>query len=344
MTFTLSQLATELGVACKGDGELVITGVAPLDTASEGDISFLSNPKYLAQLDTTRASAVIVAPGVEREGLALLVGDNPYYIFARALTLFNPPAHPSRGVSPGAFISQEAFVSDSATVMAGATIETGATVGDNCVVYPGAYIGADVSVGRDCLLYPNVTVREGCILGERVILQPGCVIGSDGFGYAPGPTGHYKIPQVGIVVLEDDVEVGANTTVDRAAMERTVIGKGTKLDNLVQVAHNVVMGQHCVVAGQTGISGSTKIGNGVVIAGQAGVAGHITIGDRAVIGGQSAVASSVEPGARMSGISLMSHHQWLRTKSILTKLPEMRKTLLKFEKRIAELEEELKKR
>lgn len=336
--FTLSELAQRLGVAFEGDPSLALSGVATLDEAGEGDLSFLANPKYKEALGRTRAGAVILSPAEKREGRAQLITPQPYLIFARAVQLFHPPEHPGGGVHPGAFVSPGAALGAGTTVMAGATVEEGAAVGENCVLYPGAYVGRGAQVGRDCVLYPNVTVREGCVLGDRVILQPGCVIGSDGFGYAPGPSGHEKIPQVGIVRLGDDVEVGACAAIDRAALGETRVGRGTKIDNLVQVGHNVTIGEHCFIISQVGISGSVKIGNRVILAGQVGVAGHLKIGDGAIIGAQSGIPSDVAPGAVLSGSPVTDHRDWIKSQLTLKKLPQMRHDLMAMQKRLDALE------
>jgi UDP-3-O-[3-hydroxymyristoyl] glucosamine N-acyltransferase len=338
---TLRELAELLKAELSGDGELTVSGVSTLGEAGPEDISFLANKKYRPALDSTKAGAVIVSPEDRVEGKNLLVSKNPYLAFARAVKLFHPASHPGGGVSGEAFIGKGVTLGEGVNVMAGAHIEEGAVVGPRTVIYPGAYLGKEAKTGSDCILYPNVTVRERCILGDRVILQPGVVIGADGFGYATGPEGHEKIPQIGIVRLMDDVEVGAGSTIDRAALGETRIGRGTKIDNLVMVAHNVTIGEHCFIVSQTGISGSTKIGNYVVMAGQTGVAGHLEIGDKVIASGRAGLTNSVETGVHIAGMPPQPHREWLRTMGAFKKLPEMYKNLKDLEKRLKCLEEDL---
>ncbi len=336
MNKTLSQLASMIGADVEGDGDIVVTGVAALDEAGAGDLSFLANSKYEKLLDRTGAAAVVVGPAHRDTGaMPKLVMDNPYLGFARAVCIIRPLTHPGHGVSDCANISEEATLSEDVTVMAGATIEAGAVIGSGSIIYSGAYIGRNAKIGAACVIYPNVTIREECVVGDRVVLQPNCVIGSDGFGYAQGPAGHQKFNQVGNVVIEDDVEVGSGTTIDRGALGSTTIGAGTKIDNLVQVAHNVTVGPHSMILSQVGISGSTKLGTGVVIAGQSGVAGHLEIGDGTVIGGRSGVTGNVGPGVTMSGYPLMEHREWLKAAVHIRHLSKM-------ERRIKELEGKIK--
>ena len=338
MGCTLGELARRLGAELVGAADAEVCSVATLDAAGPGDVSFLANPKYRPLLEATRAGAVIVGPRDRVEGRNLLVASDPYLAFARAVTLLHPVDHPRRGVEAGAWVHATARLGDEVTALAGATVEEGAAVGDRTVLYPGAYVGRGARVGDDCVLYPNAVVREGCVLGDRVILQPGCVVGSDGFGYARQEGRHLKIPQVGIVVLEDDVEVGAGTTIDRAALGETRIGRGTKIDNLVQIAHNVTVGQDCLLVAQVGVSGSTRVGNRVILAGQVGVVGHISIGDGAVVGAQSGVGADLPAGATVSGSPAFDHRDWLRAQASLRKLPELRHKIQELERRLASLE------
>ncbi len=337
----LGDLAARLGAELRGDPGVEVTAVAPLDRAGPGDVSFLSNPKYAPLLRQTRASAVIVGPDVDLEGPAALVTPNPYLAFARAVELLHPQEHPRRGVEEGAWVHPTARLGEGVTALAGSRVDEGAQVGDGTILYPGVYVGRGARVGRDCVLHANAVVREGCVLGDRVILQPGAVVGSDGYGYARDGHRHVKIPQVGIAVLEDDVEVGANSTIDRAALGETRIGRGTKIDNLVQIGHNVTVGEHCLLVALVGVSGSTRIGNHVVLAGQVGVAGHITVGDGAMVGAQSGVASDVEPGARLLGSPAIPSTEWMRAQSLVRRLPRLRQRIREMERRLAELEARL---
>lgn len=334
ISFTLSELAARLKAEYVGDPDMILHGVGTLDEAGPGQLSFLANPKYAPHLAGTKASAVVVDPASVTSGLAHIIAPNPYLAFAQAVTLFNPPSHPGKGVSGLANVASSAVLGADVTVMAFATVEEGAFLGDRVVLYPGAYVGRDARIGSDTVLYPNVVVRERCVVGERVILQPGAVIGSDGFGFALDAGGNVKFPQVGIVEIGDDVEIGANTAIDRAALGKTLIGKGAKVDNLVQIAHNVVIGPGAIIVAQVGISGSTRVGAGAILAGQVGVAGHLKIGDRAMIGAQSGIGNDVEPGAKAQGNPLMPLTQWLRSQAVFKKLPELKSRVAELEKRL----------
>ncbi|HEY6104518.1 MAG TPA: UDP-3-O-(3-hydroxymyristoyl)glucosamine N-acyltransferase, partial [Anaeromyxobacteraceae bacterium] len=278
MALTLAELAPRVGGEVQGDGSLRIERVRGLEDAGPGDLSFLANRKYRRAFEQSRAAAVIV--GLDEAvppGRTVMRARDPYLAFVKASTIFHPPPVAVPELAREAVVHPSARVHPTAQVMPLAFVAQGAEVGARTILYPGTFVGADARVGEDCILYPNAVVREGCLVGHRCVLQPGCVVGSDGFGFAfdmegeggSGPR-HCKFPQAGIVVIEDDVEVGANTCVDRASMGRTVVGRGTKLDNLVQIAHNVQLGPLCLLAGQVGIAGSTRIGMGVVFGGQAG--------------------------------------------------------------------------
>jgi UDP-3-O-[3-hydroxymyristoyl] glucosamine N-acyltransferase len=344
-TFTLAELAEKVGGEVHGDGTLVLDGVAPLEEAGPSQVSFLSNRKYRKQFEATRAGAVIVEPDEDvPAGRTVLRVENAYLAFAKISTAFHPPREPMPEVSPAAAIHPSARVDPSAQVLPLASVAAGAVVGPRTILFPGVHLGEDARVGADCLLYQNVVVRERCVIGDRVILQPGCVIGSDGFGYALDMKGegrgprHYKIPQAGIVVVEDDVEIGANSCVDRATLGVTRVGRGAKVDNLVQLAHNVEVGPLSILASQVGISGSTKLGMGVVCWGQAGVVGHITIGDRAMVMAQAGVGGDVEPGARVAGSPATPDVQWARNSAVFNRLTEMRRELRELKAKVARLE------
>jgi UDP-3-O-[3-hydroxymyristoyl] glucosamine N-acyltransferase len=332
--FTLAELARRVGGEVQGDGALRLEGVAPLEDAGPTDLSFFANKKYRRAFEASRAGAVVVAPDVEvPAGRAVLRTANPYLVFAKISTLFHPPREPVPEVSPLAAVHPSAMVHPSAQVMPLASVGANAHVGARTILFPGAHVGEDARVGDDCLVYQNVVIRERCVVGNRVILQPGCVIGGDGFGFAldmegegKGPR-HYKVPQVGIVVLEDDVEIGANSCVDRATLGVTRVGRGAKIDNLVQLAHNVEVGPLSILASQVGISGSTKLGMGVVCWGQSGVVGHITIGDRATINAQAGVGHDLEPGARVAGSPATPDVAWARNSAVFNRLTDMRREL-----------------
>jgi UDP-3-O-[3-hydroxymyristoyl] glucosamine N-acyltransferase len=346
-TRTLTELAALVGGQVSGEGSRTITGVAPLETAGPDQISFFANKKYRSAFNASRAGAVVVEQDEEAlAGRTVLRVPGAYLVFARISALFNPPMPVEPGVSPQAAVHPTARVEPSAQVGPFVSIGPGAVVGPRTVLHPGVQLGADVLVGADCLLYQNVVVRERCVLGDRVALQPGCVIGSDGFGYAldlagdgTGPR-HFKMPQVGNVVVEDDVEIGANSCVDRATLGTTRVCRGAKIDNLVQVAHNVVVGPLSILASQVGISGSTKLGMGVVCWGQAGVVGHVTIGDRANVAAQSGVAHDVGPGERVAGTPAKSDVAWARNSAVLDRLTDMRRELRTLQKQVALLQQE----
>ncbi len=342
MEKSLKELADFLGATVLGDSEVRITGLATLDDAGEGEITFLANPKYLAKVATTRASAVVLPPGVDRHGRNAIEIASPYLAFAKLMNLFHVLPYRAGGIMEGAWLADSVVMGRDVTIFPGAYVAAGVTLGDRTTLHPGVVLYPGVQVGDDSIIHANVTIREHCQVGSRVTIHSGTVIGSDGFGYAPDGAGWYKIPQIGIVVVEDDVEIGANVTIDRAALEVTRIGRGTKIDNLVQIAHNCVIGENCMIVSQVGISGSTRLGNRVTLAGQVGVAGHLEIGDNVMVGAKSGVPGSIPAGQMVSGIPAFTHREWLRASNIYTKLPDLRKTVTALEKRVEELEKKLK--
>lgn len=336
---TLAELAAALDCRLDGDGGLEITGVSDLAHAGPSDVTFYGHARYRPLLDSTRAGAVILGldePAVARPTLR---ARSPYFAFARALALFQPPAAAPPGVSPLASIAPDAVLAPDVAVGPFTVVGAGARIGARTVIHSHVAIGAGAVVGDDCLLHSHAAVRERVVLGNRVILQNGAVIGSDGFGFTPAPDGrHWKVPQVGTVVLEDDVEIGANTTVDRATVGETRIGAGTKVDNLVQVAHNVRIGRDSLLAAQVGLSGSAELEERVTLGGQVGVAGHITVGRGAVAAGQSGVTNSVEPGRFVTGYPAIDNRTWRKASVVFARLPELRERLRALEQRLAELE------
>jgi UDP-3-O-[3-hydroxymyristoyl] glucosamine N-acyltransferase len=335
---TLQELAEYLGGRVIGDPAATVRGLGTLDDAGEGQVTFLANPRYAAKVATTRATAVILPPGAAGHGRNVIEVANPYLAFAKLLTLFHVQPAPPLGVMAGACLGQRVTIGEGATVYPGVFIADDVTIGKGVTLYPGVTLYGGVVLGDDVTLHANVSVRERCRIGSRVIIHNGTVIGSDGFGYAPDGKGWYKIPQIGIVVIEDDVEIGANTTIDRAALEVTLIRRGSKIDNLVQIAHNCVVGENCMIVSQVGIAGSTRLGAHVTIGGNAGLAGHIQVGDNVMIGAMSGVPNSVPDGQVVSGIPAFPHKEWLRASAVHQKLPELRKTVGALEKRVAELE------
>ncbi len=338
MAKTAKEIAAWLGAEVVGDGGVVIEQIRPIDEAGAGDLTFLANPKYSHWLESTEASAILVAPGVSAPGKTLIVIEDPYRHLGGLLALFYPEETHKAGVGEGAQIDATAVISPEATIYPHVTIGPGARVESGVVLYPGVYVGPEVVIGEGTIVYPNVTLYRRTVIGKRVVLHAGVVAGSDGFGFARPGVANDKIPQVGYVQIDDDVEIGANTTIDRGTLGKTWIQKGAKIDNLVQIAHNVVIGEYSVIVAQVGISGSTKLGKGVVLGGQAGLVGHISLGDHVMVGAQSGVHEDVPPNQVVSGSPHLPHREWLRVVATLTKLPDMRKTLQAMQKKIEELE------
>ena len=311
-----------------------ITGVSSLQEARVGDLSFFGNPRYLAQLRASAASAAIVPLECQEQVAPVLLRvANPSGAFASAVAAFAPPEIVSEpGIHPSASVSSESFLGEKVSVGPNAVIEKGAVIGTGTVIGAGSVIGQEVRIGNDCHIHPNVTIRERCIVGNRVILQPGAVIGSCGFGYELHEGRHRKIPQTGIVEIGDDVEIGANTTIDRARFGRTLIGEGTKIDNLVQIAHNVQIGSHTIICAQVGIAGSTRIGSYVTLAGQVGLAGHIEIGDKAVIGAQSGLSKNVPAGSMVIGAPAKPIKEWKQNNFYISQLGKLYERVKEMEK------------
>lgn len=343
MKKTLNEIAALLGGDVSGDGGVLIERITGIDEAGTGDLTFVANRKYLKKLETTSASAILVAPGTACAGKNLLVIADPYMALGRLLSLFHPEEEETAGISADACIEAGADVSPDAVVYPGVHICRGAKVERRAVLYPGGFIGRDAVVGEASVLYPHVTIYRRCMIGRRVILHSGAVIGSEGFGFARPGQENLKIPQVGYVQIDDDVEIGANTTIDRGTLGRTWIQRGVKIDNLVQIAHNVVIGEYSIVVAQVGISGSTQLGKGVVIGGQAGLVGHIQIGDHVMVAAGSGVHKDIRPHRIVAGTPHMPHREWLKMEACLPKLPEMRDALATLQRRISALEQEKEK-
>jgi UDP-3-O-[3-hydroxymyristoyl] glucosamine N-acyltransferase len=339
---TLDELARRLECRLEGDGAVEVTRVAGIEDAGPGDLTFLANAKYASRLGSTRASAVIAGEAVTGAPCAVLRTRHVYLAFARAVGVLTPPVRPAAGISALAVVDATAEMGPDVSIAPFVAIGAGSRIGARTILEPHVTVAGGVAVGDDCHLHPHVVVREGATLGHRVILHSGVVIGSDGFGFAQRPDGtHEKIPQVGRVVVEDDVEIGANSTVDRPAVGETRIGAGTKIDNLVQVAHGVRIGRRVLLAAQVGIAGSTVLEDGVVMAGQSGATGHVRLGEGAVVGAKSAVTKDVAPGEHVAGVPAGDVGAWRESTVLVRRLPELREHLTRLESRLAALEARL---
>ena len=336
MEFTLAEIAELVQGVLEGDGTVRINGVAKIEEADSGKITFISNPRYAKFVDTTKASAIIVSNDFPERDKPIIRTQNPYFSFLKVLKVFHPEGESlTKGIHPSAIINKTTKVGANARIGAYVVIDRHCNIGENVIIHPGVVIGREVEIGNRTTIYANVVLREQVRIGNNVIIHSGTIIGSDGFGFAREGEVYHKIPQVGTVVIEDDVEIGANCTIDRATLGETVLHKGVKLDNLIQVAHNVEIGENTVIAAQTGISGSTKIGSNVIIGGQVGFVGHIKIGNNTTIGAQSGVSKSLPPDSVYFGYPARPIMQAKREDVALRKLPDLLK-------RIAAIEEKLK--
>ncbi len=332
----LNYIAEKLETILEGSGDIDIIGVASLNEATKGHITFMDENR-LAQLEHTHASAVIVPLNAPKLHLPLLRAKNPRLAFARAIELFAVKPHRLTGIHERAVIGQNAIIGADPSIHANAVIADRVRIGDRVTIYPGVCIGEGTTIGDDAVIYSNVNIRENIQIGNRVIIHAGATIGSDGFGYVTEEGIHHKIPQVGGVIIGDDVEIGANSTIDRATLGNTVIKRGTKIDNLVHVAHNVAIGEHCFLIAQVGIAGSCTIGNHVVLAGQVGLADHVRIGDRVMVSAQSGVIKDIEPGQVMGGYYAMPQREWLKVQALIPKLPEMKRYVTSLGSQVQEL-------
>ncbi|HEY7170507.1 MAG TPA: UDP-3-O-(3-hydroxymyristoyl)glucosamine N-acyltransferase [Vicinamibacterales bacterium] len=340
----LRELAERLQCRLEGDGDLEISRVAGIEQAQPGDITFVAHEKYVSKLAATRASAVIVSPRLEGPGgaSALLRTEQPYLAFAQAVDLLTTAPPPPRGIDPLTSIAADATLGDAVSIGPFVTIGAGAAIGARTVVHPNVSIGAGVRIGDDCVIRSQVSIRDGVMIGHRVIVQDGAVIGSEGFGFAKRPDGtHMKIPQRAAIVIEDDVEIGANTAIDRPAVGETRIGAGTKIDNLVQIAHGVRVGRRVLLAAQVGIAGSCVIDDDVILAGQVGVANHVHLGKGVLATAQTGIPNSVEAGGYVSGYPAIPHGDWLRSAAVYRSLPALKKQLKELERKLGALAEKL---
>ncbi len=345
MQFTAEQIAGFLGGEVMGDPTATVSTIVRIEDGAQGGLAFLSNPKYESHLYTTQASIVIVNRSLElREPVkaTMVRVDDAYGSFARLLELYEANKPKPSGVSAQAFIDPEATVGEGCYVGEFAVIATGVRVGRNCRIYPQAYIGANAVVGDNVTLHPGVKIYEECVIGNDVTIHAGSVIGADGFGWAPQEDGSYhRIPQIGNVVIEDGVDIGANTCIDRATMGSTVIGKGVKLDNLIQIGHNVTVGENTVIAAQTGVAGSSKVGAGCMFAGQVGIAGHIAVGNGVKLGSKSGVSNTIVDGETYMGYPAVPIGRFQRTNAVFRNLPELAADIHKLKKDVAKIADSL---
>jgi UDP-3-O-[3-hydroxymyristoyl] glucosamine N-acyltransferase len=337
----LKELAEFVGGTVIGDGEVEISGVGSIEEARTGEITFVANSKYLPKLDETSASAVIVPAEVTEGRKPLVCVHHPHLAFAKILALFSYSPYEAKGIDPRAWISPTAQLGKDLTIYPFVYIGERCRIGDRVTLFPGVSIGDDSSIGEASILHANVSIYPRTVIGRQVILHSGVVIGSDGFGYVREGTKNFKIPQVGLVEIEDEVEIGSNTSIDRATLGKTIIRRGTKIDNLVQVAHNVTIGEDSIIVAQVGIAGSTKVGRNVTLAGQVGVSDHVEIGDNVMVGAQSGVPYDLPANQGYVGSPAMPGREFIRATAVFPKLPEMKKTLNEIEKRLRKIEETL---
>lgn len=339
----LAKIAGIIGCRLEGSPDVDIQRVAGIEEAGPGDLTFVSNRKYLRRIKDTRAAAIILGEDVEPVSIPSLRTEDPYLAFARALEIFYDPPTQEKGIHPSALVHENSQIGINASIGAFSVIGKGCRIGSDVTIFPHVVLYPDVQIGDNVYIHSNVTIRESCIIGDRVVLQNGAVIGGDGLGFAPTQNGgFYKILQTGKVILEDDVEIGANTTVDRAAVGDTVIRRGAKLDNLVQIGHGAKVGEDCVLAAQAGLAGSTRLGRGVWVGGQAGFAGHLDVGDKAVITAQSGTSHDIPPNAVVSGSPAFDNRSWLRSAAVLPKLPDLVRRIRELEKDLLLLRKAMK--
>jgi len=335
--YKLGELAGLLKARLDGDGETVINGINGINEAGPGDLTFVHNPKYAGAIATTKAAAIILDEESDSGNRPALRTSQPYLSFALALKVFAPDQNLPKTIDDLAFVSPDARLGDNVGVGPFAVIDKGAKIGARTTVGAGSYIGTGVTIGEDCIIYPNVTIREYCTLGDRVIIQPGVVIGGDGFGFAPTPEGISKVPQIGAVSIADDVEIQANACIDRGTINDTVIERSVKVDNLVQLAHNVQIGENTMIASQTGIAGSTIIGKRCIFGGQVGLVGHIKVDDDVTFGAQAGVIKDMKGPEIYWGTPARPLAKIKRTEAYVNQLEKLVKRVKELEKKVAEL-------
>jgi UDP-3-O-[3-hydroxymyristoyl] glucosamine N-acyltransferase len=337
----LNELAGLLGAELSGSGDAEITGAAGVREAGEGHITFITGKNYLKDLEHSRASAVLVPTDTPDMPLPMLRVKNPRLAFARVIELFYVKPYSPTGISDRTALGKDVAIGANCSIHPFVVLGDKVRIGNRVAIYPGVYVGQGSVIDDDSVIYANVSIGNRISVGKRVIIHSGTVVGSDGFGFVTEGGTHHKIPQVGGVIIEDDVEIGANCSIDRATLGNTLIKKGTKFDNQVHVAHNVTIGEHCLLAGQSGVAGSSTLGNYVVLAGQAGVSDHTTVGDRVMAGGKAVIVKDVAPGQIIAGFNAMPIRDWLKVQAVLPKLPELNKSIKRLEKQLQEMKEQL---
>jgi len=337
MQKTLKEIATIIDGEIIGDENIVVTGICGIKEAGEGDLTFVANSRYLPLMNNTRASAIITSMDVKSAPKPIIRTENPSMAFAKMVSLLAPnEVKKPKGIHPTAIIGEKVKLGRNVAIEPYVVLEDNVEIKDNTILFAGVYVGHHTKIGKDSIIYPYVIIRERVVIGNRVVIHGGTVIGSDGFGFSTVQGVHHRIPQIGTVIIEDDVEIGANVTIDRARFDKTLIKKGTKIDNLVQIAHNVIIGENSIVVAQTGISGSTNIGNNVTLAGQSGVIGHISIGDNVVVAAQAGVTKSIPSNSCVSGYPAKPHTLAKRINACVQSLPSLFK-------KVRQLEEEVEK-
>lgn len=343
MKKTLEEIAVIIDGEIVGDKNTVVTGICGIKEARKGDLTFVANPRYVSLMNHTKASAIITSKDVESATKPIIRTENPSIAFAKMVSLMAPnETKRPKGIHPTAVIGEKVKIGRNVAIQAYVVIEDNVEIKDNTILYAGAYVGHHAKIGKDCAVYPYVIIRERVAIGNRVIIHGGTVIGSDGFGFSTVEGVHQRIPQIGSVIIEDDVEIGANVTIDRARFDKTLIKKGTKIDNLVQIAHNVVIGEHSIIVAQSGISGSTTIGNNVTLAGQAGIIGHVSVGDNVVIAARAGVTKTIPSNTCVSGFPAKPHTVAKRINACVQNLPDLYKKVKALEEEISLLKSEKK--
>lgn len=344
MKLTLREISVIIDGEIDGDPEIEISGISSIELSKEGEITFISHPRYMAKSIEIAASAVITTSEMKITGKPLIIVKNPYLAFIKLLNLFDPEEELKSHVDETAIIGEGCQLGDDIFIGAQVYIGKNVKIGRKSVIFPQNYIGDNSVIGDECKIYPQVVIRDGVIIGNRVIIHSGTVVGSDGFGYIKEENKHVKIPQRGKVIIEDDVEIGAGVTIDRATIGQTVIKRGTKIDNLVQIAHNVTIGENCLIVAQVGISGSTSLGNNVTIAGQAGIVDHVNIGDNTIVGAKSGVSKDIPAGSIYLGIPARPINETKKVFAVLHKLPQLLRDISSLERKIKEIEDKLDSR